>query len=204
MVSVLVVVGGLAFAFRLTSLVAGLEIWLKIAPMLGIAFWMGLFWRRMTAAGAWACALAGFGTWFLTTRAPVVAWLEKLPYAGALRLTWEDAPGQVAELYEPWLIVFYTSAAVIAGIVVSLLTKRADAEQLDRFYALVKTPTRPGEQVERPCTLPPGTAVPDRPMLLTAFGLEVPMPSRTSLVGFAAGWVLVAALIAGFVWFVRG
>ena len=40
-------------------------------------------------------------------------------------------------------------------------------------------------------------------MLLTAFGLEVPRPSPTSLLGFAAGWLMVAALIGGFVWFVN-
>jgi hypothetical protein len=41
-------------------------------------------------------------------------------------------------------------------------------------------------------------------MLLTAGGLEVPLPSRTSLLGFAAGWLLVGALVGGFTWFVNG
>jgi hypothetical protein len=41
-------------------------------------------------------------------------------------------------------------------------------------------------------------------MLITAFDLRVPLPSRTSLLGFAVSWVLVGVLIAGFVWFVRG
>ena len=96
------------------------------------------------------------------------------------------------------------TAAVSSAVVVSLLTRRVDPEKLDRFHALVRTPARPGETVERPCTLPPGTVVPPRPMLLSAFGLEVPMPSKTSLIGFAAGWVLVGLLIGGFVRFVRG
>jgi Na+/proline symporter len=202
-VSVLVVAGGLGFATWLPGLAKGIEIWLSIAPMLGIAFWMGLFWRRMTVAGAWASTLVGFGTWFLLTRVPVVGWLQGLPFADALRLVWVET-GKRPEVYEPWRIVLYMVAEVAAGILVSLLTKPVDAEKLDRFYALVKTPTLPGEQVKQPCTLPPGTVVPDRPMLLSGFGLEVPMPSSTSLIGFAAGWVMVAALIVGFVWFVRG
>jgi hypothetical protein len=40
-------------------------------------------------------------------------------------------------------------------------------------------------------------------MLLTAWGLEIPMPSRTSVIGFAAGWLAVAAVVGGFVWLVR-
>jgi Na+/proline symporter len=201
-VSVLVVAGGVAFAWWLPSLVKGLEIWLSIAPMLGLAFWLGLFWRGMTAAGAWATTLVGFATWFLTTRAVTLEWLQRLPFADALRLVWAES-GKPPELYEPWRIAFYTAAAVAAGIVVSLFSKKTDAERLERFYSLVKTPTRQGEQVERPCTLPEGTVVPLRPMLLMAFGLEVPLPSRTSLAGFAAGWLLVGALIGGFVWFVH-
>jgi Na+/proline symporter len=198
-----VVLGGLAFAYRLPSLVKGLEIWLSIAPMLGIAFWLGLFWRGMTAQGAWASTLAGFAVWFLATRAAFLAWLGTLPFAEALRLVWLE-PGKPPELYEPWRIVFYTAAAIGVGIVVSLVSTKTDADRLDRFYALVKTPTKPGEQVERPCTLPEGTIVPERRMLLTAFGLEVPCPSRTSLIGFAAGWMMVGALVGGFVWFVSG
>jgi Na+/proline symporter len=200
-VSILVVVGGLGFAYRMPSLVKGLEIWLSIAPMLGISFWMALFWRRMTAAGAWASFLVVAGTWFLITRASVVGWLQTLPFAGPLRLVWVES-GKPAELYEPWRIFLCLASSVAAGVVVSLLSKRTDEERLDRFYSLVKTPTLPGEQVDQPCTLPKGTAVPRRRMLLSAFGLEVPLPSRTSLAGFAAGWLLVGALIGGFVWFV--
>ncbi len=202
-VSIVVVAGGLAFAAWLPSLVKGLEIWLSIAPMLGIAFWLGLFWRGMTVAGAWASTLAGLGTWFLTTRVAVVAWLGSLPFADAVRLVWTES-GKPPELYEPWRIAFYTAAAVVAGVVASLLSKPVDPTRLDRFYTLLRTPTRPGEQVERPCTLPEGTVVPPRPMLVTSFGLVVPLPSRTSLLGFTAGWLLVGALVGGFVWFVNG
>jgi Na+/proline symporter len=201
--SVLVVAGGLVFAYRLPSLVKGLEIWLSIAPMLGLAFWLGLFWRGMTAAGAWATTLVGFAAWFLATRGASVAWLASQPWADALRLVWAE-PGRPPELYEPWRIALYTASAVAAGVAVSLVTKRTDPERLERFYALVKTPARPGEVIERPCTLPAGTVPAHRPMWLTAFGLEIPAPSRTSIAGFAAGWALVGALIGAFVLFVRG
>jgi Na+/proline symporter len=201
--SVAVVAGGVAFAAWLPSLVKGLEIWFKIAPMLGVAFWMGLFWRRMTAAGAWAAALAGLGAWFLTTREAFVRFAGGLTFAPALGLVWRES-GKSAELYEPWQIALYLAASVSAGLVVSLWTRPVAQEKLDRFYGLVRTPAQPGESVERPCTLPAGTVVPPRPMLIERFGLEVPMPSKVSLAGFAVGWVLVYALVAGFTRYVRG
>src|SRR5262249_32035379 len=98
--SVLVVAAGLMFAHRLPSLVNGLEIWLSFAAMLGLAVWLGLFWRGMTAAGAWATTLAGFAIWFLATRDESVAWLASQPWAEALRLVWAE-PGRPPELYEP-------------------------------------------------------------------------------------------------------
>jgi Na+/proline symporter len=201
--AVLVVAGGLAFAWYLPNLIKGLEIWLSIAPMMGIAFWMGLFWRRMTAPGAWASTLAGFGTWFALSLPSVVQAVDRLPLAGTLRLVWHET-GMPLEVYEPWRIALYMTAATVSGVVVSLLTKRVDAERLDRFYSLVLTPEQPGERVEQPCTLPVGAVVPDRPMVFSAFELRVPWPSRTSLVGFALSWVLVGVLVGGFLWYVGG
>ncbi|MCR9296632.1 MAG: sodium:solute symporter family protein, partial [bacterium] len=59
-----------------------------------------------------------------------------------------------------------------------------------------------GEEVLQPCTLPEGAPTVDRPMLLTAGGLEIPMPSRTSVIGFVTVWLLVGGIIGAFVWIV--
>jgi hypothetical protein len=40
-------------------------------------------------------------------------------------------------------------------------------------------------------------------MLVTAFGLEIPVPSRTSVLGFLAGWLAVALLVGGFLLIIR-
>jgi Na+/proline symporter len=200
--AILVVAGGLAFAYWTPDVVTALETWLKIAPMVGIAFWMGLLWRRGTVAGAWAATLTGFGAWFLATRDSVVRFAERLPFAEPLRLIWHEA-GKEPEVYEPWVILFYMVAATFAGVLVSLFTRPVRKEKLDRFYALTRTPIQPGEQVEEPCTLPEGVTTPPRRMLLTAFGLEIPAPSRVSVIGFIAGWLGVAALIVGFLLLVR-
>lgn len=62
----LVVVGlGLIMAYVLPNVIVGLEVFWKIASMMGIAFWLGLFWRRYTVVGAWASTLTAFGLWYL-------------------------------------------------------------------------------------------------------------------------------------------
>jgi Na+/proline symporter len=199
---VLVVAGGLAFAYWLPDVVVGLKIWFKVAPIMGIAFWLGLLWRPSNASGAWASAIAALGAWWLATQGFFVRIVESWPIAGPLRLVWRKS-GAAPEIYEPWQIAFYLTAGTVAGVVVSLLTRPVDRARLDRFYALTRTPIVPGEVVVEPCTLPAGVVPPDRPMLVTAFGLEIPRPSRTSLLGFLAGWAAVAALIGSFFLLVR-
>ena len=106
-------------------------------------------------------------------------------------------------MYDPWGILFYLTLATGMGIVVSLMTRPVEKNRLDQFYDLTRTPIQPGETLEHPCTLPSGVEPGTRPMLITRFGLEVPQPSRTSLVGFLAGATGVVVLIGGFVWIVR-
>ena len=123
--------------------------------------------------------------------------MSSLPFAETLRLT-HGPPGNL-EMYEPWLIVFYMVAAITAGVVVSLLTRPVDKERLDRYYQLTRTPIAPGEEIVVPCQLPEGVLPAQRKMLTTAFGLEIPMPSKVSVLGFTAGWIGVISLIAGFI-----
>jgi len=153
-------------------------------------------------AGAWASAIVALGAWWLATRGFVVEAVQGWAIAADWRLVWHRS-GAPPEIYEPWQIAFYLTAGTLAGIVVSLLTRPVGRAQLDRFYALTRTPIVPGEIVTEPCTLPVGVMPPNRPMLATAFGLEIPRPSRTSVLGFLAGWVAVAALIGTFFLLIR-
>jgi Na+/proline symporter len=196
------VAGGIVFAYRVPDVVTALMIWFRIAPMMGIAFWLGLFWRRATPAGAWAVTLTGFACWFLTTQSFFIGFVARLPFAEALQLIWQ-APGKAPAIYEPWSIVFYTATALATGIFVSLLTRPMPEERLDRFYTLTRTPIVPGERVTESCRLPEGVAPARRPMLVTAFGLQIPVPSRTSVLGFLAGWLAVALLVGGFLLIIR-
>jgi Na+/proline symporter len=191
--TIVVVAGGVAFAYWLPGIVAGLEIFWKISAMTAVPFWLGLFWRRTTVAGAWAATLVSFAVWFGTTRIALgnaVLWdfdAQIGPYLPSFML-WQD------RLYLPWQMVFYLAAGLIAGVVVSLLTKPVPEPRLENFYALLRTPVRPGEQVAVPCTLPVGTVVPPRRNLFPLRSLEIPVPSRTGILGFLAGWICAGAL----------
>jgi len=191
--ALLIVAGGVAFAYSLPNVVKGLEIFWKISPMMGIAFWLGLFWRRTTVAGAWATTLTAFGLWWLTEQDFFISWLGGLPVAESLRFVF--IKNGTPEIYLPWQMVFYLTAGLIAGIVVSLFTKPVAREKLDNFYALVRTPVKPGEQVPAPCTLPSDAVVPEKRNIFPNTSLEIPIPSLTSVLGFLAGWGCVAGII---------
>jgi Na+/proline symporter len=199
--SLLVVVGGIGFAFYVPNVKTALEIWFKVAPPLGVAFWLGLLWRRTTPAGAWAATLAGFFAWWLTTRPEFVSAIAALPIAERLGVVLESS-GEAAKIYEPWVILFYTGSSLVAGVVVSLVTPRVPAARLQRFYDLTRTPVEEGEVVTQACTLPLGVTPPARKMLLTAFGLEVPVPSITSILGFVGGSIAAALLVVGYLWLI--
>jgi Na+/proline symporter len=191
--AVAVVTGGIAFAYWLPDVVKGLEIFWKIPAMMGIAFWLGLFWRRMNAAGAWASTLTAFGIWWLTTQTFFVDLMASIPGSDSWRILFESKDG--LEIYQPWQMIFYLAGGAGAGIVVSLLTRPVAQEKLDLFYALVRTPVRAGEKVDGPCTLPRDAKVPPRRSLVPGKQFEIPVPSLVSIAGFLVGWCFVAALI---------
>lgn len=194
--SICVVGGGVLFAYVVPNVVKALEIWFMIAPMMGLAFWIGLIWRGMTSAGAWATAIVGFGTWWLLTRDWCVDWLANTSVADQLSLIATD--GESKHIHMPWLIVGYMVAATVIGVLVSVITRKRDSEKLVQFYQLVSTPVLGPEEIEAPCNLPKGMAA-WAELPVSRFGLFLPRPSVVTVVGFLFGCVGVAALIGGFV-----
>lgn len=192
-VAIGVVAGGVVFAYWLPDVVAGLEFFWKISPMMGIAFWMGLFWRRATSAGAWAATLTAFGIWLLTTQPFFITLVSNLPGAGSLRFVMEKSTGP--EIYLPWQMIFYLTGGLLAGVIISLLTKPVAKEKLDNFYALIRTPISVDEKIPAPCTLPKGSIVPPKRNFFAGSSFEIPKPSLTSAIGFFAGWTIVAVMI---------
>jgi len=189
-----VVAGGAGFAYCVPNVIEGLETFWIISSVMGVAFWMGLFWRRTTSAGAWAATLAVFGVWWLTTQPFFVSWLASVPIAEPLRFVFVGGNG-VEQVYLPWQMIFYLASGLMAGIVASVVTRPPSQEKLERFFALVRTPVQPGEKVTLPCTLPAGAVVPPKRSIFRGTHFEVLIPSRVSVVGFIVEWVCVVLII---------
>lgn len=198
--SIVIVAGGVAFAFWVPGVVKALEIWFMIAPMMGLVFWIGLFWRRMSVAGAWATTLTGFAAWWVSTQPWFINGLAEMPGAQSLQFLWTE--GGKTVVYLPWQILFYSLSASSVGIIVSLFTKPVSPNKLDHFYQLSRTPVQEGEENLEPCTLPASIPAIKRPMLFTAGGMEIPKPSKTSIIGFLSVWLCVGAIMGTFVWIV--
>ena len=194
-----VVAGGIGLAFELPSVVDGLELVWIVQAMMGVSMWFSFFWRRATAAAAWASTLAGFATWFLTSTievAGVALWDFNGRFAHLLpaNMTVEGA------LSLPWQMLIYLSVAAVVMVVVSLLTRPPADDKLDSIYATLRTPVASDEPEVPPLTLPEGVQPAPRDPLIDLPGLEIMKPSRSGVAGFLACSALVASLIWFFAW----
>ncbi len=188
------VAGGVALAYWAQGVIALLESMWKINTMTAMAFWLGLFWRRTTVPGAWAAIVGAVLTWFLTSQpwfAAMLGRISALEAAGIVR----EADGAWT-VYLPWQMVAYIVVGFAAGIAVSLATKPIDSQRLDRFYELLRTPVTPGEVLTEPCKLPDGAQPGERRVFFPNSDFEIPIPGRRAILGFAAGWACVLAIIA--------
>ena len=146
-------------------------------------------------AGAWAATLVSFAVMLFTSKisfGKYVPWDFNAHFAAYLP---EFMLSNTGEIQLPWKMILYLGSGLISGIVVSLLTRSVAKEKLENFYALIRTPITPGEQVDKPCTLPAGAVVPERRNLFPNTSLEIAIPSRISIIGFLVGWACVAAIV---------
>jgi Na+/proline symporter len=201
-VAVLVVLCGIFFAYQLENVVQGLEIFWKVAAMMGIPFFVGLFWRRATSAAAWVSTIASFAVLLFTSKINMfgkVLWDFNAVFADRLPefMRWEG------QLYLPWQMIIYLVVGLIAAIVVSVFTKPEKKEKLDKFYQCIRTPVRAGEGETKAFTLPEGVEPAPRNVWLDHPDFEIPKPTLVGVVGFLAGWAAVGALIAMLVLILR-
>lgn len=112
--SVVIVLGGVFFAFAFPSVIGGLMEVLKVTAYLGLAFWFGVIWKRANRYGTWASA---------------VAMAAVSTYANYV-LGW-PIHHQIA---------LFLPVGVVVMLLVSMFTKPEPAEQLRKFYTLLDTP----------------------------------------------------------------
>ncbi|MBN2132948.1 MAG: sodium:solute symporter family protein [Sedimentisphaerales bacterium] len=201
--SVLIVLSGLLVAFALESVVHGLELFWKVAAMMGIAWWVGLFWRRATSAGAWTGTLVSFAVFLLTSRIAfldTVLWnfnTSRLACRLPAFMLWQG------KLHLPWQMILYLSTGFVSLVLVSLCTKRTPKERLDRIFACLRTPVMPGEEELEPFTLPAGVTPAPRNSLVKHPDFEIPKPTFVGIVGFLAAGAIVGLLIAAVFFIMR-
>ncbi|MBN1125963.1 MAG: sodium:solute symporter family protein [Sedimentisphaerales bacterium] len=197
--SLVVVASGILFAMALESVVRGLEIFWTVAAMMGIAFWVGLFWRRATVAGAWAGTLGSFAVLLFTSR---IAFGEYEIWDFNMRLS-HFLPAFM--LYEgtlllSWQMVFYLSIGFVLLVVVSLFTRPVSSMQLDSLYECLRTPITSDEPETKPFTLPERVTPASRQVLFNHPDFEIPKPTLVGIAGFLGSWIIVAALIGVVYW----
>jgi Na+/proline symporter len=189
--SVGIVAISLGYAYGLSNVVSGLELFWKIAALMGAAFWIGLFWRRATVAGAWAGTFVGFAVFLIT----------ELDFLGFDQWAVANLPDYMIwgeKFRVSWQMASYLTASFVTIIVVSLFTKRVPKEQLDRFYGCVHTPIGEDEPHLEPFTLPDGVEPTTPKKLIPHPDFEIPFPTFVGMAGFAFFWAMVGIMI----WFV--
>jgi len=192
MASLLVVAGGLVFAFAVEDVPSGLEIFWKFTAMMAAAFWLGLFWRRTTEAGAWAGTMVAFAVLIVTNQAWFDEWaVDHLPHF----MIWDS------QFRVSWQMFSYLIAGFGTCLIVSLFTSRSPEEKLDRFFTCIHTPVAHDEpHTTEPFTLPEGVEPVSPKKLVNLPDLEIPKPSETDLIGFAFFWLMVALMVAFVHW----
>jgi Na+/proline symporter len=200
-VAALVVFVGVCFAYGFESLIHGLEVAWRIQPTMGIAFFMGLLWRRANPKAAWTATLLTFTTMLFTSDLTMfgIPWNFNAHFADKL-------PAFMlfnGKLYLPWQMIAYLAVGFVSFIIVALLTSPTAKEKLDKFYECIRTPITPNEPEAEPFTLPPGLTPAPRDVLIKHPDWEIPKPSKVSIIGFLVGWVAVGILIWSFFWIMK-
>jgi len=115
--SFIVVAGGLLFTFFLPGVTRALELFWQIPALMGIPFWLGIFWRRANPASVWA-SFGAAGVTFLVLEFGLLGFRVSLP----------------------WQMLSYLSAGLLGGLIAGYLTKPQPKEFLDAFFREVNTP----------------------------------------------------------------
>lgn len=159
-----------ALSLAFTDVPSAIRFLWALIPPIGISFWLGIWWRPANRYGAWASFLISLAAWGM----------------GSLWFGW------TGDKWLPYLITFYLTAGIAAGVIVSLFTPSEPEEVLDRFFATINTPVSTAEAAH-PNAAAPEKLRSDYPRLFRWRNWEVPRPGKEAVVGF---FIVLAAAIA--------
>ena len=206
---------GILLAVRaesVTQLVLGS---VKLIGLLGAAFWLGVVWRRATAAAVWASFLGSLLVWAVMSAEPPGS---AIPIVGPFVQAVLGAAGSLGlrGLGQPIQVIIMLAVEFGLMIVVSLITRPRDLATLGPFYARLQTPVGKEDEVrweEPPNDLPESATLGMEGIALDyhkssrfayprlqKLGLEIPRMTWFDWGGFLAAWVLVGGLIGLLIW----
>lgn len=174
-----------------TDVIDALKVIIKTPAVIGISLWFGISWRRWNSWAVWGSTICGVAAWVMVANYPatVHSW-GILP--DSLFAISDD--GTATKMFDAWQMLCFMSAGIVSGLVISLLTPMQPKDKLDHFYSLMHTPITPGEEIEKPCTLPENPA-PQEPRLIANSNIELPRPTLVDIGGFLLAWAAVAFII---------
>ncbi|MCI0723834.1 MAG: sodium:solute symporter family protein [Acidobacteria bacterium] len=185
------VAGSLWLAFSFADVPAAIRFMWQLVPLIGVSFWLGLFWRRANRYGAWASFLGS-----------TVALL-----LGHYYFDWSGDAGF------PKVVSFYLSAGLLCGAAVSLLTSPEPEMELNRFFLTINTPVGQEAKLEafEQKALASGEVAKDLTghhykKLVNWRDWEIPVPDKEAVAGFFAFLGISLALhfmLLGLCWFIK-
>ena len=125
--SLVVVVGGVAYAYWLDNVIQGILILWKFTAFFGVGFWMALVWRRANRYGVFASVTAMIICIVITS--------DLTPWG----LNWGIA----------YQIALYLPVGFSIFILASLLTRPEPEKQVNDFYTLLNTPVGEEDQLKK-------------------------------------------------------
>ena len=208
---------GILLAVRaesVTQLVLGS---VKLIGLLGAAFWLGVVWRRATAAAVWASFLGSLLVWAVMSAEPPSSAIPVRRSGRATRSS--SAAGSLGAARVERAGADHRSCSRVEFglmILVSLVTRPRDLSALGPFYARLHTPVGKEDEVrwdEPPHDLPESATLGMEGIVLDyrkssrfayrrlqKLGLEIPRLTWFDWGGFLAAWVLVGGLIGLLIW----
>ena len=101
----IVVATAIVYTYWLSGVIQGLEILWKLNAVMAAAFWLGVFWRGATTAGAWAATLLTAFTWWITGLDATAAMLAKWEWTTAWGIV--VTKNQITAMSIPWQMLAY-------------------------------------------------------------------------------------------------
>jgi len=190
-----VVAVGLVTAYSISDVIRGLEIFWAVTSVMGISFWMGVFWEKYSVTGAWVSTIAAFLTWYLLD----TSFGAELMQSISADLVTVKNGELVTSL--PWQMLLYLIVGIISGIIASLMSEQVEDKKLKNFYDLIHTPVEHGEVTsELCCLLPESVVAAEHKRFPLPGGIHIPIPNKLTVIGFAICWSIVFAMIAFLYW----